>query len=44
VSLARPHVIVRMVEQIPGVRILLYAERAWADHQDVIAFGRPAFD
>jgi SAM-dependent methyltransferase len=44
VSLARPHVIMRMVEQIPGVRILLYAERAWADHQDVIAFGRPAFD
>jgi SAM-dependent methyltransferase len=44
VSLARPYVLVKMVEEIPGVRLLMYAERAWADHQDVIAFGRPAYD
>lgn len=44
VSLAMPHVVVRDLEDIPGVRIYLYLERGWADVQDVVAFGRPAYD
>jgi SAM-dependent methyltransferase len=44
VSLAKPHVIVRDVEEIDSVRLLLYRERAWADHQDVLVIGRPAFN
>ncbi|MEP0201382.1 MAG: hypothetical protein ABJD70_04145 [Halioglobus sp.] len=44
VSLVKPHIAVKMVEKIPDVRIFLYQERAWADHQDVVVFGRPAFE
>lgn len=44
VSLIRPHAMVRLIEEIPGIRIFLYNERAWGDHQDVVAFGRPSFD
>lgn len=44
VSLAKPHAMLRMIEQIQGVRIFSYIERAWADHQDVIVFGRPGYD
>ncbi len=44
VSLARPHITLQDVETIPGVRIYSYRERAWADHQDVIVFGCPAWD
>jgi SAM-dependent methyltransferase len=44
VSMARPHVLVRGAEAIPGVRLLLYRERGWLDHQDVMVLGRPAFD
>ena len=44
VSLARPSVIVQDLERLPGVRLFLYRERGWADHQDVAVIGRPAFD
>lgn len=43
ISLAAPHTIVTDIEQIPGVRLLLYRERGWADHQDVFAIGKPSF-
>jgi SAM-dependent methyltransferase len=39
ISLAKPHVIIRDLENIAGIRIYLYRERGWADHQDVVAFG-----
>lgn len=44
ISLARPAVTVADIEGIPDVRLLLYRERAWADHQDVFAIGKPSFD
>ena len=44
VSISRPDITIQDVETIPGVRIYAYMERAWADHQDVVVFGRPAFD
>jgi SAM-dependent methyltransferase len=44
ISLIKPHIMIKIIEEIPGVRIFLYNERAWGDHQDVVAFGRPAFD
>jgi SAM-dependent methyltransferase len=44
ISLAKPHMILRDLEDLPGVRIYLYRERGWADHQDVVAFGLPGYD
>lgn len=44
VSLARPSVTVADIESIPGVRLMMYRERAWSDHQDVFAIGKPPFD
>jgi SAM-dependent methyltransferase len=44
VSLALPHVILHDVEAIPGIRIHVYRERAWADHHDVLVFGKPSYD
>lgn len=44
ISLAKPHVIIKCLEDIPGIRIYLYLERAWVDHQDVVAFGYPSYD
>ncbi len=44
VSLAKPHVTIRNLEEIPGIRIYLYLERGWVDHHDVVAFGTPAYD
>lgn len=44
ISLAKPHVIIRDLEEIPGIRIYLYLERGWADHQDVVVFGHPGYD
>jgi len=41
VSLARPHVIVEEIERIPAVRLFMYMERGWGEHQDVVVFGRP---
>jgi SAM-dependent methyltransferase len=44
VSMAKPHVTIQNLEEIPGIRIYLYLERGWADHQDVVAFGCPSYD
>jgi hypothetical protein len=44
VSLVKPHFTIRMLEDIPGIRIYSYMERAWADHHDVVVYGHPAFD
>ena len=44
VSLAKPHATIRNVEDVAGIRIYLYRERGWADHQDVLVFGRPSYD
>lgn len=44
ISLVKPHVSIKMLEEIPGIRIFLYNERAWADHQDVVVFGHPSYD
>ena len=44
ISLSKPHVTIRDVEDIRGVRILLYRERGWADHHDVLVLGKPSFD
>ncbi len=44
VSVARSHVIIKALEEIPGVRLYSYLERGWADHQDVVVYGRPAHD
>ncbi|OGW38622.1 MAG: hypothetical protein A2Y97_05775 [Nitrospirae bacterium RBG_13_39_12] len=44
ISIAKPHVTIRNLEDIPGIRIYLYLERGLADHQDVVAFGRPSYD
>lgn len=44
VSLAKPSKLIQMIESIPCIRIYGYIERGWADHQDVIIFGRPEFD
>lgn len=44
ISIARAGVMVEMIERIDGVRLFSYSERAWADHQDVIVYGKPAYD
>lgn len=44
ISLASPHATIKDIETIPSIRIYSYMERAWADHQDVVVFGRPGFD
>ncbi|MFC5743964.1 class I SAM-dependent methyltransferase [Dyella tabacisoli] len=44
ISMARPHAMMRMLEAIDGIRVFSYSERAWADHQDVIVYGKPAYD
>jgi len=44
ISLVKPHVSIRDLEDIPNIRIYLYRERGWADHQDVVVFGRPSYN
>lgn len=43
ISAAKPHILVEMIERIPGVRIFLYQEKGWGENHDVIAFGRPGW-
>jgi SAM-dependent methyltransferase len=40
ISLARASKIVEMVESIPGVRMLAYIERGWADNHDVLGLAK----
>lgn len=44
VALARPSWVIARLESDPGIRLLGYGERQWADHQDVVVFGRPGID
>lgn len=44
ISMAKPQAMMRLLESVPEVRIFSYTERAWADHQDVIVYGKPAYD
>lgn len=44
ISLAKPSVVVEIIEKIPNVRLYSFTECAWADHQDVVVFGKPSFN
>lgn len=44
VALTKGSELLRIIESIDGVRIFSYRERAWADHQDVVVLGMPAFN
>jgi SAM-dependent methyltransferase len=44
ISVVKPHVIVKMLETIPGIRIYMYQEKAWGDNHDIVVFGRPDWD
>lgn len=44
VSVARPHTVIKLLEEIQNTRILFYQERAWANNHDVAVVGRPAWD
>jgi len=44
ISLAKPHVTIRNLEEVPGIRIYQYLERGWSDVHDVVVYGRPAYD
>ena len=44
ISVAKPHTIIQMLENIPGIRIYMYKEKAWGDNHDVIVFGHPDWD
>ncbi len=41
VALIKPSWVVARLEIDPAIRLLGYGERQWADHQDVVVFGRP---
>jgi 2-polyprenyl-3-methyl-5-hydroxy-6-metoxy-1,4-benzoquinol methylase len=43
ISIAKPHVTIKDVEDIPNTRIFLYLERGWGDHHDVVAIGCPSY-
>ncbi len=38
ISLSSPAWVTTRMAAVPGARLLLYAERGWADHQDVVAW------
>jgi len=44
ISVAKPHKIIKLIEQIPGIRIYMYQEKAWVNNHDVVVFGRPDWD
>jgi SAM-dependent methyltransferase len=44
ISVSAPSYVMRLVEALPGVRILGYRERAWDDHHDVLVFGKPGVE
>lgn len=44
VSVVKPHVILKILETIPNIRIYMYQEKAWANNHDVVVFGRPDWD
>lgn len=44
ISLIKPSWLVARLENDPTIRVLGYRERDWADHQDIVIFGRPGID
>lgn len=44
ISLSKPSTAISIAESIEGLRVFSYRERAWADHQDVMVVGKPAYD
>jgi SAM-dependent methyltransferase len=44
ISVAKPHVLIEILEGIPNTRIYMYQEKAWAHNHDVAVFGRPDWD
>jgi SAM-dependent methyltransferase len=44
VSVAKPHGIVSLLETIPGIRIHMYQEKAWANNHELALFGKPDWD
>lgn len=44
ISLSSASTITKIAEAMDGVRIFSYRERAWADHQDVMVIGKPAYN
>jgi SAM-dependent methyltransferase len=42
ISLSAPHWVMQHLERWDDIRLYSYTERGWADHQDVLVFGRPA--
>ncbi len=43
-SVARPSAIMRLLEDVPGIRILCYQEKGWGNNHDVVTIGRPDWD
>jgi SAM-dependent methyltransferase len=41
ISLSTPSKVLSLASTIPGVRILSFTERGWADNHDVLVLGRP---
>lgn len=44
ISLSRPDWTARLPERLPETRLLLFGERVWDDHHDVVALQRRAID
>ena len=44
ISIAKPHTLMEMLEDIPSMRIYHYQEQGWAHNHDVIVIGRPHWD
>jgi hypothetical protein len=43
-SLAKPHALLEILEQIPDIRIFMYQERGWGGNHDVLAYGKPSWN
>jgi SAM-dependent methyltransferase len=41
ISIAKPHTLVNIFEEIPNGRIYMYQERGWSQNHDVAVWGRP---
>lgn len=43
ISLARPEIIIADAAAVPDSRIVLYSERAWIGHHDIVAIAKPGY-
>ena len=41
IAIAKPHVLINILEEIPNGRIYMYQERGWGQNHDVAVWGRP---